>query len=116
MESKSLRECVCETTRQTIERGRGCNKFVPVLRENSMKIDPIRDIFDQPLGGISWVRDKLADHVGDHVVLSPEEDVLATFPGTESSYPRPPQSLNNSDVKGTVGGILSPSATCVAVW
>ena len=39
---------------------------------------------------------KLADHVGDHVVLSPEGAALVTSPGTESSYPRPPQSLNNS--------------------
>ena len=39
---------------------------------------------------------KLADHVGDHVVLSPEGDVLVTSPETKSSYPRPPQSLNLS--------------------
>ena len=42
------------------------------------------------------MRDKLAYHVGDHVVLSPEGAVLATSPGTESSYPRPAQLLNNS--------------------
>ena len=45
---------------------------------------------------MSWIRGKLADHVGGHVVLSPEEGVLVTSAGTESSYPRPPQSLNNS--------------------
>ena len=60
-------------------------------------LHPTGDIFDQPLlGGMSWIRGKIADHVGDHVVLSPEEGVLVTSPGTEMSYPRPPQSLNNS--------------------
>ena len=45
---------------------------------------------------MSWIQGKLADQVVDNVVLSPEEGVLVTSPGTESSYPRPPQSLNNS--------------------
>ena len=81
-------------TRSTIEEGRGCNKFVPVLRGDGKKIAPTGDIFDQTPGGMSWIRGKLADHVGDHVVLSPEEAVLVTFPGTKSSYPRPLQSLN----------------------
>ena len=61
-----------------------------------MKIAPTGDIFDQSPGGMSRIRGKLADHVGDHIVLSPEEGILVTSPGTESSYPRPPQSLNNS--------------------
>ena len=78
----------------TIEGGRGCNNFVPVLRGNGTKIAPTGGIFDQPPGGMSWIRGKLADHVGDHVVLSPEEGVFVTSPGTESSYPRLPQSLN----------------------
>ena len=39
---------------------------------------------------------KLADHVGDHVVLSPEGAILVTPSGTKSSYPRPSQSLNPS--------------------
>ena len=55
------------------------------------------DIFDQPPGGINCIRGKLADHVGDHLVLSSEAAVLVIYLGTESSYPRPPQSLNNSD-------------------
>ena len=79
-----------------IEGRRGCNSFVPVLRGNGTKIAPTGDIFDQPPRGMSWIRGKLADHVGDHVVLSPEKCVLVTSPGTESSYPRLPQSLNNS--------------------
>ena len=33
---------------------------------------------------MSWIWGKLADHVGDHVVLSPEGVVLMTSPGTES--------------------------------
>ena len=84
--------------RSTIEGGRGCNKCVPVLRGNGTKIAPTGYIFDQPPGGMSWVRGKLAGHVGGHVVLSPEEGVLVTSPGTESSYPRPSQLLNNSFV------------------
>ena len=39
---------------------------------------------------MSRIRGKLADYVGDHVVLSPEGVILVTSPGTESSYPRPP--------------------------
>ena len=76
--------------------GAGSNNFVPVLGGDGTKIAPNGDIFGQPPGGMSSVRGKLADHVGDHVVLSPEGAVLVTFTGTKSSYPRPPQSLNNS--------------------
>ena len=83
-------------TRSTIERGRGCNKIVPVLRGNGTKIAPTGDICVQPPGEMSWIRGKLADHVGDHAVLSPEEVVLAISSGTELSHPRPSQSLNNS--------------------
>ena len=83
-------------TRSTIGGGRGCNKFVPVLGGDSTKIAPTGDIFDQPPGGMISIRGKLADHVGDHVVLSLERAVFVTSLGTESSYPRPPQSLNNS--------------------
>ena len=90
-------------TRSTIEGGRGCNNFVPVLRGNGTKIAPTGDIFDQPPGGRSWIRGKLADHVGDHVVLSPEEGVLVTSLETESSYPRLPQSLNNFQIKPEIG-------------
>ena len=39
---------------------------------------------------------KLADHVGNHVVSSPEGAALVTSTGTKLSYPRPPQSLNPS--------------------
>ena len=60
--------------------GRVCNIVFPVLRGNGTKIAPTGDIFDQPPGGMSWIRGKLADHVGDHVVLSPEEGVLV-IPG-----------------------------------
>ena len=40
-------------TRSTIEGGRGCNKFVPVLGGEGTKISPTGDIFDQPPGEIS---------------------------------------------------------------
>ena len=83
-------------TRSTIERGRGCNKFVSVLRGNGTKIAPTGDICVQPPGEMSWIRGKLADHVGDHAVLFPEEVILVTSSGTELSHPRPSQSLNNS--------------------
>ena len=76
------------------------------MRGNGTKIAPTGDILDQLPSGMSWIRGKLADHVGDHVVLSPEEGVLVTSPGTESSYPRPPQSLNNSFPKGIRGSLL----------
>ena len=92
---------ICIPTRSTIEGGRGCNKFVPDLRGNGTKIAPTGYIFDQPPGGMSWIRGKLADHVGGHVLLSPEEGVLVTSPGTESSYPRPFQSLNSSSMQDT---------------
>ena len=84
-------------TRSTIGGGgRGCNKFDPVLGGNGMKIASTGDIFDQPPGQMRLIRGKLADHVGDHVVLSPEGAVLVTSPGTKSSYPRLPQSVNPS--------------------
>ena len=76
--------------------GGGYNNFAPNLGGDGTKKSLTRDIFDPLFGGISLIRGKLADHVGDHVVLSPEGAVLVTSTGTESSYPRPPQSLNNS--------------------
>ena len=76
--------------------GWGCNKFVPVFGGSGTKMAPTGDIFDQPSGGMTSIRGKLADNVGDHVVLSPEGAVLVTSPGTEQSYPRPPQSWNDS--------------------
>ena len=85
-------------TSSTIAGGRGCNIFVPVLGGNSTKIALTGDMFDQPPGQIRLIRGKLAHHVGDHVVSSPEGAILVTSPGTKSSYPRPPQSLNPSHV------------------
>ena len=83
-------------SRSTIGEGWGYHKFVPVLGRDGTKIAPPGDLFDQSPGELSLIRGKLADHVGDHVVLSPEGVVLVTSPGTESSYPRPPQSFKNS--------------------
>ena len=87
---------ISHPTRSTIGGGQGCNKFVPVFGGNGTKIAPTGDIFDQPPGRMRRIWGKLADHVGDHVVLSPEGAVLVTSPGTKSSFPRPPQSLNPS--------------------
>ena len=67
-----------------------------------MKIAPPGDIFDQPPGEMSSIRGKLADHVGDNVVLFPDGAVLVTSLGTESSYLRPPQSLNYTRLRGTI--------------
>ena len=83
-------------TSSTIAGGRGCNIFVPVWGGNGTKIASTGDMFDQPPGQMRSIRGKLAHHVGDHVVSSPEEAVLVTSSGTKSSYPRPPQSLNPS--------------------
>ena len=55
---------------------------------------------------------KLADHVRDHVVLSPEGVVLVTSSGTGSSYPRPPQSLKHSVVQ--FKSVLPEAAPCDA--
>ena len=88
----------CDTerkSRSTIGGGRGCRKFIPVLGDGT-KIAPPGGIIDQPYSGMGCIRGKFADHVGDHVVLSPEGTVLVTSPGTESLYPLPPQSLNDS--------------------
>ena len=68
--------------------GAGMSHFFPVLGDGT-KIAPPGDIIDQPSSGMSWIRGKFADHVGDHVVLSPEETALVTSPGTKSSCPLP---------------------------
>ena len=70
--------------------GRRCHKFVPVFGGDGTKLVPPGDLFYQPPGKVSSIRGKLADQVGDHVVLSPEGVVFGTSPETESSYPRPP--------------------------
>ena len=61
------------------------------------------------------IRGKLADHVGVHVVLSPEGAVLVTSPGTESSYPRPLQSLHNSN-KNKTTNITETQRRIKAMW
>ena len=75
---------------------RACRKFVPGLGEDGTNIAPSGDIFDQPPGRMSSIWGKLADHVGDHVVVFPEGADSETNQGTKSSYPRPPQSFNDS--------------------
>ena len=66
--------CVCVHIRvvQRFWGGRGCRKFVPVLREDGAQVAPPGDIFDQPPGEMSSIRGKLTDHVEDHAILSPQ--------------------------------------------
>ena len=90
--------------------GGGCNKFVLVLGGDGTKIASPGDFFYQPPGHMNWMRGKIADHAGDHVVLSPEGVVLVTSPGTESSYSRPPQSLKHSRVDDLFLG------SCITRW
>ena len=80
-------------SRSTNEGGRGCHTYVPVSGGDGTKIASTWDLFDQPSGEMSWIRGKLANHVGNHVVLSPD-GVLVTSQGTESSYPRPSNRWN----------------------
>ena len=64
-----------------------------------LKPSPFKDRYaHDPFNDWGWA--SLADHVGDHVVLSPERAVLVTSLRTKSSYPRPPQSLNPSHLGG----------------
>ena len=62
----------------------GCRKFVPVFGEDGTKVATPGEKINQPYGGMGTIRGKLSDHVGDHVVLSPEEAVLGDLPGDES--------------------------------
>ena len=89
------------------EWGRGCRKLVAVLRGDSTKIVLPGDIFDQTPSEMSRVRGKLADHEGDHVVLSPEGAVLVTSPRMESLYCRfsTAGGGNSFGTGGTGGGV-----------
>ena len=62
-------------------RGGRCWKNFPFLVGDGTKISPSGDIFHRPPCERSSIRVKLADHVGDHLVLSPEGAVLVTSPG-----------------------------------
>ena len=98
--------------------GGGCNIFVPVSGGNGTKISSTGDIFDQPPGQMRRIWGELTDHVGDHVVSSPEGAVMVTSPGTKSSYPRPPQLLNPSfslfESMGAVPQVLGVVSLLVA--
>ena len=76
------------TSRSTI--GGGGNNFVPVSGGEGTKIVPLGDLFEQPPSEMNLSSGKLADHAGDHVVLSPERVVFVPSPGAKSLYPRPP--------------------------
>ena len=84
-------------TRSTNEGG--CRKFSPVLGGGgTARIPSVGDIYDKPPNEMSSVEGKLVDHVGDHVVLSPEGTVLVmASPGMETTNPSlPAHSLNDS--------------------
>ena len=91
-----LQHALCRTWLRCSTIGGGCNKFVPVLGGDGTKIVPPGDLFDKSPGEMNRIRGKLADHAGDNVVLSPEGVVFVPSPGTESSCPRPPHSLEHS--------------------
>ena len=89
------------------------SQICPRFGRGRHEIAPPGDIFDQPPGEMRRIRGKLADHVEGHAVLSPEGAVLMTTSGTESSNPRPPQSLNDS-VPNPARGQLSREN--VLIW
>ena len=70
--------------------GGGGNNFVPVSGGEGTKIVPLGDLFEQPPSEMNLSSGKLADHAGDHVVLSPERVVFVPSPGAKSLYPCPP--------------------------
>ena len=92
--------------------GGGCHTFVPVSGGDGTKIAPPGALSDQPPGKMSWIRGKLAEHVGDHVALSPEDVLLMPSPGTKSSYPAPPQSLKHSGVLWQHTSYMSTIGVC----
>ena len=71
--------------------GGGYHIFIPVLGGGGTKkvSRPPVDMFDQPSVEMKRTRGKLADHVGDHVVLSQKGAVLVISPGTEYSNTPP---------------------------
>ena len=69
--------------------GRGCRKIVPVSRGDGAKTDPPGDIFDQPPGGLSLTRGKLADHVEDHSPI-PGRDCFGEHLGDRIDVCPPP--------------------------
>ena len=88
-------------TSSKIERGRGCNIFVPVLGGNGTKIAPTGDIFDQPpgqntmnsgqacrpyMGSCSLIpgRDCFGDLHEDEIVVSPPSQIVEPLLGLRS--------------------------------
>ena len=71
------------------------SQICPRFGRGSTKTASPGDITDQSPHEMSSIRGKLADHVGDYVLLSLEGAVLVTCPGIESSYRRPLLPLND---------------------
>ena len=70
--------------------GGGGSQTCPRFWRRRHEYSPSGDMFDQAPCEVSLIWSKLADHVGHHVALSPEEAVLVISPGMESAYPPPP--------------------------
>ena len=74
--------------------------FFPPFGQGMHEKNPTGDVFDQPFCEKSLIRTKLADHIEDHVVLSPGGVVRTKSSGTESSNPLVTnRSLNDSQKK-----------------
>ena len=85
-----------KVTSSTIGAGGDVTNLSPFRDGGWHEIAPPGDLFGQSPGEMILIRGKLADRVGDHVLLPPDGVVLVISPRTESSYPRPPQSLKHS--------------------
>ena len=55
--------------------GGECRRFVPIWIGDGTKMAPPGDIFDQLPGEMNLLRVKLANHLEEHAVLSPERSV-----------------------------------------
>ena len=71
------------------------SQFFPHFGRGRHERNPLGNIFDQPLGEMSWIRGKLANHVGDHIAIPLESAAMVTSLGTESSNTSPAHSLND---------------------
>ena len=67
--------------------------------EDDTKNNPLGDILDEISDEMSLLRGELADHVEDHVVLSPEGTVFWSSPGRNRRTSLPPLVERLSDIQ-----------------